>query len=379
MGWFTILLLSVGYSFCLNAFRVATHDSVHIGFKPAALIGLQIALVTYTYLYDCCPPQVALLGVVVGILSFKVGIWGRTADYSNLKGKTILITGASSGIGKATALGLASDGATVIMACRDLSKAQLATEDILRHCPKAKLRIVKLDVSSLSSVREFCAGILSSGQRLYAIVNNAGIIATSYKETVDGFESTLATNHIGHVLLTWLLLPVLESHGRIVTVSSSTHFMCPGFNFDDPFFRKSGVFDPKLVYPHSKLATIYFAMELARRMRRSPRFGNISSIAVHPGIVSTSITRGLPSVIQLLLRVLNPLVLLFQRTAERGAQTCLHAVTSPSLVGRSGVYLSDCVEESIAPVAKDRDAAARVWELSVQWAAIRADELQLLP
>jgi NAD(P)-dependent dehydrogenase (short-subunit alcohol dehydrogenase family) len=207
-------------------------------------------------------------------------------EIASQQGKTVVITGANSGLGFESAKFLAAKGATVVLACRDTSKAETATLEIRKATPDAKLEVLALDLSSLKSVENF-AGIFSKKYAsLDVLLNNAGLMAIPRRLTADGFEMQLGTNHLGHFALTMHLLPLLEKAQapRIVSVSSLAHRFGK-MNFDD--LMGAQTYSAWPAYGQSKLANLLFTFELERRLRRSQK----RSIAVgaHPGYASTNL------------------------------------------------------------------------------------------
>ncbi|XP_067216943.1 retinol dehydrogenase 11 isoform X3 [Linepithema humile] len=214
-------------------------------------------------------------------------------------GKTVIITGANSGIGKETARDLYRRGARVILACRNMERANAAVDDIKRN-PFLKadkqedntgdLAIYQLDLTSFASVKECAKNLLAKEPVIHILINNAGIAMFPFEKTVNGNEMHLQTNHLGHFLLTLLLLPRLQLSGfgcRIINVSSCTHWF-GNINFDDINLEKS--YGPWKAYTQSKLANILFTKELARQLAKAKITG-INVYALHPGLIPTEIAR----------------------------------------------------------------------------------------
>ncbi|XP_033735845.1 retinol dehydrogenase 14-like [Pecten maximus] len=258
-----------------------------------------------------------------------------------MSGKTVLITGANCGLGKATALELAKRDAKVILACRDLVKAKQAIDDIRQRTSKGELQIAKLDLSSMSSVKQFCEDINANERRLDVLINNAAVMAHPFAITEDGFEINMAVNHFGNFLMTNLLLDLLKKStpSRIVFVSSSLH--------------KFGKLDLKDLnskhnnpYADSKLANIYFARELHLKLKGT-------GVAVHtlsPGMVNTELGRHRLS--QVLRFCLQPLFWLFIKSPEEGCQTIVHCAVSEKLDHASGGYYANCEESKWSEISK---------------------------
>jgi NAD(P)-dependent dehydrogenase (short-subunit alcohol dehydrogenase family) len=207
-------------------------------------------------------------------------------------GKTVIITGANSGIGYEAALSLVGKGAHVIMACRSLEKGQAALKQIQVAHPNGKATLMQLDLADLSSVTSFAEVILAEYDWLDVLINNAGVMAIPYRQTVDGFEMQIGTNHLGHFALTARLFSLLQKtpNSRVVTVSSYAHMM-GRINFDDintqNAYQRWETYGKWAAYGQSKLANVLFAYELNRRTAQNGK--NPVSIAVHPGYAATNL------------------------------------------------------------------------------------------
>lgn len=205
-------------------------------------------------------------------------------------GKTIIITGATSGIGFEAALALAAAGAEVVIASRNPAKGAAILSKIRQICPDARVNFMILDTSSQASVRSFCDSWLSSHKKIDTLILNAGISnVPSREETVDGFERQLATNYLGHFAMTARLLPSMNgsADARIILVSSLAHKRTH-LHFDDLQLKRH--YTPMLAYNQSKLAVLTFALELSRRLKHQGP--PVKVIPVHPGVAATDITRG---------------------------------------------------------------------------------------
>jgi len=295
------------------------------------------------------------------------GKW-TTQEIPPQTGKTVLITGANSGIGYQAALELARHGAHVLMGVRSRAKGEAALARLQREAPGASAEVVELDMASLSSIRRFAE---SYAGPLDVLVNNAGVMALPTRElTEDGFERQFGTNHLGHFALTGLLLPKLlaSSAPRVVTVSSLAH-RNGKMTFDNLQSEKSYV--PWDAYNQSKLANLLFARELDRRARAAGL--TLRSIPVHPGISRTSIVDNGPgggSLKMVALKVLSPLI---TQDDAAGALPTLYAATATE--AKSGEYIgpdgfnafkgSPTVEQP-RPQALDEAAGKRLWTVSEQ-------------
>lgn len=285
-----------------------------------------------------------------------------------MQGKTVLVTGANTGIGKETALALARLGADVILTARDDDKGARAAEHINRESGGTPVEYRLLDLASLASVRRFADDFLTAHDRLHVLVNNAGAVIGDRRETADGFEMTFGVNHLGPFLLTKLLLDLLcaSAPSRIVNVSSAAHQQARrGLDFDDLQSRRS--YSSTLAYGRSKLANVYFTTELARRLAGT----GVTANAVHPGVVATEFGAGGDARgIGLLYKLARP----FMRTAEQGARTTLFVATAPELEGVTGRYFANSSEATPSAVARDEAAARRLWDESEVLIAPRVAE-----
>ncbi|KAG7282976.1 hypothetical protein CRUP_028493 [Coryphaenoides rupestris] len=293
-------------------------------------------------------------------------------------GKTVLITGANTGIGKETARDLARRGARVVMACRDLSRAERAAEEIRRSTGNGNVVVRHLDLASTYSVRQFAKEFLGSEERLDILINNAGIMMCPKWLTEDGFETQLAVNHLGHFLLTNLLLPKLISSvpSRVVTVSSVAH-ETGKIDFDDLFFAKRP-YSSITSYKQSKLANVLFSRELARRMKGKVKHNvtgtGVTALSLHPGVIRTELGRHVESWFPLLRTLLAAPSMLLMKTPTQGAQTSIYCAVTPGLEALSGGYFSDCKEKRAAEVARDKDVARKLWDVSAQLVRLSVKE-----
>jgi retinol dehydrogenase-12 len=276
---------------------------------------------------------------------------------TSLAGRTYLVTGANSGIGRAAAEALASRGATVVAACRSQERAQPVVEAIRRSTGNEAVFFLKLDLASLASVRDAARNFEAFGLPLHVLVNNAGTAGVR-GTTSDGFEVTFGTNHLGHFLLTSLLLPRLRASApsRVVTVASASHFQAKGMDFER-FRRGTRSLTTYPEYCVSKLCNVLFAQELGRRETAN----GVSSFSLHPGVVRTRIWRRVPWPARAILTrsMLSP---------EDGALTVLFCATAPGIEALSGGYFDNCALR--APSHLVQPALAReLWEKSSEWVA----------
>lgn len=278
-----------------------------------------------------------------------------------MTGKTVLITGGNAGLGLETAVALAGKGASVTITARDTGRGEAARKEITERSGSTDVEVMALDLASTASIRAFAEAFLADHARLDVLVNNAGLILSERSETEDGFESTFGVNHLGHFLLTDLLLDRVKASApaRIVVVASEAHkFAMDGLKFDD--LQCEGHFWSYRVYGRSKLANIYFARSLARRLEGT----GVTVNAVHPGSVATRFARDGDTtfITALTTKVARP----FSRTPEQGARTQVWAASAPELEGVTGEYLvsSKRADKRLSRVARSDEAAERLWTVS---------------
>lgn len=273
--------------------------------------------------------------------------------------KVALVTGANSGIGRATARTLALDGWHVFLACRDQGKTQPVLDEIAKAGGgKAKAEFLPLDLSDFASVRACAQAFLARKLPLNLLVANAGL-AGSIGTTKSGFERTFGVCHMGHFLLTQLLLDTIKASApaRIVVVASTAHYRAKGIDFD-ALRKRTATSTGFPEYTVAKLANVLFASELARRLKGT----GVTTYSLHPGVVATDVWRTVP-------KLLQPLIKLFMLTEEQGAATTLHCATSAEAGKETGLYYDKCKPKEAAPLAQDAALAKRLWEQSEAWLA----------
>ncbi|RVE71877.1 hypothetical protein OJAV_G00056030 [Oryzias javanicus] len=307
------------------------------------------------------PTTVAVVTLTgVGLFAFKRWMAGGVCRSKvRLDGKTVLITGANTGIGKETAVDLAQRGARVIMACRDMDRANKAAEDVRKRSGNGNVVVKKLDLASLESVRQLSKEVLASEERLDILINNAGIMSCPQWKTEDGFEMQFGVNHLGHFLLTNCLLDLLKKStpSRIVNVSSLAHERGEIY-FDDINLEKD--YHPWKSYRQSKLANVLFTRELAKRLQGT----GVTTYSLHPGVIKTELGRHFLPTIPLWKRVLYKPLSFFIKSASQGAQTTIYCAVEEKLQNESGLYYSDCAPKTAAPQALDDEAAKKLWDVS---------------
>lgn len=272
-------------------------------------------------------------------------------------GKVSLVTGATSGIGKATALGLAKLGATVVLVARDRSKSEAVRNEIVTTTGNQAVDLLPADLSSQQSIRQLAKDFKAKYQRLHVLVNNAGGIFGERKLTVDGLEYTFALNHLAYFLLTNLLLDVLKASApsRIVNLASGAQQMGT-INLDDLQGEKR--YGGQAAYSQSKLANVMFTYELARRLKGT----DVTVNCVQPGIVRTNFGSTGSWGFRLFVRLLTP----FMKSPEQGAETPLYLATSPEVEGVSGQYFIDRKPRQSSKLSYDEAVAHHLWQVSEQ-------------
>ncbi len=297
------------------------------------------------------------------------------AQMPSQAGKTVLVTGANSGIGYQAAVEFARHGAHVLLGCRSQAKGESALERLRVEAPGAKAELALLDIASLRSVRAFAEAFASSGAPLHVLVNNAGVMALPDRQvTEDGFERQFGTNHLGHFALTGLLLPALQraEGSRVVTVASLAH-RNGKMVWDDLQSERGYV--PWDAYNQSKLANILFARELDRRARVAGL--SLISVAVHPGISRTNIFENGPGTGDLKAKILGLLGPLLTQDDAMGALPTEYAATASGLAGSEyigpdgfGEFKGYPKVVSPRPQALDQAAGQRLWQESERLTAV---------
>jgi NAD(P)-dependent dehydrogenase (short-subunit alcohol dehydrogenase family) len=297
-------------------------------------------------------------------------------DIPDLNDKIAIVTGANTGLGFEDARYLSRKDATVVMGCRDLEKGASAKQRILNEGSSAKLDLMKLDLASLSSIKDFSTAVQDKYDRIDILINNAGVMFTPFSRTEDGFELQFGTNHLGHFALTGLLLPsiVKAKNSRIISVSSVA--ARDGIiDFEDINFEKRK-YDGRQAYSQSKLACLLFALELNDRLKENG-YSTIS-LCAHPGFSRTELLRYSSSSMKFLFFFMSP----FSMSSESGSRFALYAATAPEAKGRSyygpdsmGQMRGDIKEIDLTrePSAKwiTKENKSRLWEISEEMTKIR--------
>jgi retinol dehydrogenase 12 len=283
---------------------------------------------------------------------------------SDVEGRTFLVTGGNTGIGRATAAALAQLGGRVYIACRSVPKGESAAASIRASTGNESVWVLPLDLADLDSVRSCAADFLARGEPLHVLVNNAGLGGV-HGVTRQGFELMFGVNHLGHFLLTQALLARItdSAPARVVTVSSDAHYGAEGIDFG-ALRRPARGITGMGEYSVSKLCNVLFTQELARRTAGT----GVTTYALHPGVVASDMWRRVPWPVR-------PLVTRRMLTVTQGAQTSLYCATSPDVAQDSGKFYDRCAERAPSPVAT-ADLGRVLWERSAEWTApyLAADE-----
>ncbi|UII26330.1 oxidoreductase [Fulvivirga maritima] len=289
------------------------------------------------------------------------------ADIPDQTGKVIIITGATSGLGKEASKVLAEKGATVIMAVRNTEKGEKVIQEITKEHPKAKLEVKKLDLGSLKSIESFAKEFLQQYDQLNILINNAGVMMCPYAKTEDGFEIQMGTNHLGHFALTRKLMAALiqTKDSRVVATSSIGHRM-GDIDFDDINWEKRK-YDTNKAYGDSKLANLYFTYEGARKFSSNPNAPKM--VAAHPGVTATDLDRH-----SKLLQFFNKFM---AQGVEKGTLPTLRAATDPTAksgdyFGPGGLFEARGYPKKVDSnaLSKDIEKAQKLWKVSEQMTGV---------
>ena len=283
------------------------------------------------------------------------------APEATMTGRICLVTGATNGIGRATAQALAARGASVIVHGRDRRKAEAAVNGIVEATRNRAVEPIVGDLAELDQVRRMAAEFRARHKQLHVLLNNAGLVAFDRRTTHDGFEAHFGVNHLAPFLLTNLLLDTLKSSApaRVVTVASAVHNRCR-IDFDDLQAARS--YGGIGAYANSKLANILFTTELARRLDGA----GVTANALHPGVVATGLAGDATGLMALGWKFAKN----FMISPEKGARTSIYLAESAEVGGISGRYFSNCREAPTAAAARDADTAAQLWKVSAGLAGL---------
>lgn len=280
------------------------------------------------------------------------------AATDDLTGRTYLVTGANTGIGRSTVEGLARRGGRVILACRSAAKTTPVIDEIRATTGNDALEYLHLDLADLDSVRSASRTLIDRTERIDVLIANAGV-AGQRGTTAQGFELAFGSNHLGHFLFITELLDLLRSSApaRVVVVASDSHYAAKGLD-EQALRRATRRITGMPEYARSKLANVLFAQELARRVPAR----EVAAHALHPGVIASDIWRRIPWPIR-------PLMTRRMRTTEEGAQTSLWCATSDDLLGESGGYYADCARKEPSTVAT-AELANWLWDRSEAWTSL---------
>ena len=272
------------------------------------------------------------------------------------KGKTVLVTGATSGIGLVTARELARMGAQVTIISRNAGKCATVAESI-KAGTGSPVEFISADLSTLAGIMQAAANFKQRHTHLDVLVNNAGALFTKRVLTADGYETTFALNHLNYFLLTILLLDILKSSSpaRIVNVSSHAH---EGASIDFGNLQGEKHFNGMQAYGQSKLANVLFTYELARRLEGT----GVTVNALHPGFIATGFARNTGALYNFGMSLIGP----FIRKPEQGAQTSIYLACSPEVEGVTGKYFVDCKPVRSSPLSYDQSLAEKLWQVSLE-------------
>ncbi|KAJ8916649.1 hypothetical protein NQ315_000294 [Exocentrus adspersus] len=296
---------------------------------------------------------------------------------TRLDGKTVVITGANTGIGKSTAQDFYTRGARVVMACRNLGKAKRAVEELQKAC-KSKpnlgtLLITKLDLSSLKSVKECAAHILETEKSIHLLINNAGVTMWALARTEDGFEMQMGVNHLGHFLFTMLLLPRIYSSApaRIVNVSSDVYMFGGRIDLEDLNWHKRR-YCFLLAYQQSKLANILFTKELSTKLKEHD-IKDVTVYSLHPGIVNTNLADHVLGEYRISNWLHHRLSKWLMKTADQGAQTTIYCAVDEKCATENGLYYYECAPRTLLWNARNMEDARALWQASLKLVQLPQD------
>ncbi|RNA18067.1 retinol dehydrogenase 13-like [Brachionus plicatilis] len=306
-------------------------------------------------------PPIVLLGYLANRFLFR---GSKCKSKNRLNSKVAVVTGANCGIGYETALDLAKRDATVILACRDLNRANEAAEKIKFETANVNVYVEKLDLASLESIRNFVKNFREKFQRLDILINNAGLLTSSYVETKDGFETQFGVMHLGHFYLTYLLLDFLKSSkpSRVVNLTSEAHRFCK-LNWNDIMLKNK--YSSFVAYQQAKLANILFTLEFNKRYKEE----GVMAVSVHPGFVKTEINRhftekfGLRT---LLFVVIYPFYVIGSMSSKLGAQTSIHCAVADEIPDDNRIYYRNCKPANCSSEAMNEIESKKLWEFSTK-------------
>jgi NAD(P)-dependent dehydrogenase (short-subunit alcohol dehydrogenase family) len=275
-----------------------------------------------------------------------------------LKDKTVLITGATSGIGKETAIGAAKLGGTIVFTTRNIQKGELTKDEIVKASNNNKVDFLYCDLASFDSIRSFCDQFKAKYGQLQVLINNAGVWESKRKVSKDGIESTFAVNYLAPFLMTDLLLDALKkgAPSRIINLTSGYHGGT--IHFDDIEFKRS--FSGRKAYRQSKLAMILFTKILAEKLRGT----GVTVNCVNPGFTATNLARELDFIARAFFRLLG-------KDPKKGAETSIHLASSPGVENITGEYFANKKIRQSSKESNDMEVAKKLWDLSVEYVHLK--------
>lgn len=273
-----------------------------------------------------------------------------------MNGKVCMITGANSGIGKATAIGLAKRGASLVLVCRDQTRAKEAIAEIKEKTGSESIDLILADLSSQKEIHKLVSEFRKRYDKLHVLINNAGVNLHKLTLTEDGIETTFAVNYLAHFMLCNLLFDILQKSApsRIINVASSVQ--AKSFDFDD--FNSDKHYRQLKAYSQSKLAVVLFTYEFARKIEGT----RVSVNCLHPGYVKTKMIRNFRPFV----KYFYHLVGLFMINPKKGAKTSIYLASSPEIDGASGKYFKKKKKAESVKISYDKDTAKKLWDLSVK-------------
>ncbi|XP_029005279.1 retinol dehydrogenase 11 isoform X2 [Betta splendens] len=291
-------------------------------------------------------------GEMQGLRSLFYPNWSSDV---RLDGKTAVVTGANTGLGKETAKDLAGRGARVILACRDTARGEEAARHIVREVKGAKVVARQLDLADTRSICRFAESVYSTEKALHYLINNAGVAICPYATTADGFELQFGVNHLGHFFLTFLLLDLLKhsAPSRVINLSSCSHAMGK-IHFDDLSGEKR--YHPVKAYVQSKLANVLFTRELGRRTKGL----GVTAYAVDPGLVNTKIIRHIKQPLVDIIKTFRFMI----KTPAEGAYTTIYCTVTPAEELSNGGFYRDCALATPCNAGRDEGTALKLWAVS---------------
>ena len=317
--------------------------------------------------------------LIAGTGAIAAGYFGKQVmdgpvfnENVSLIGKNIVITGANTGLGKETAIKLASLGANLLLLCKTKDRGDAAVADIKSKTGSNTVSNIVMDLGDLKSVQTAAVEVQKRVNKIDVLLNNAGIMALPQRtQTKDGFEAHIGINHIGHFALTHHLLPLVaaSSAGRIISVSSQAHRFGKDFR-DDFMIEKPGAYDPWGAYGNSKLANILFINTLSEKLKSNPKYSNVFCASLHPGLCRTELGRyffDVPKDMSPLVGVLAAPLIYFSKSAEQGAQTQIYLSASTKIkASDSGKFYDNSAVASRSDLADNADLAKWLWHESEQ-------------